>query len=396
MRQANERTAPLPGWRRGLVAGLLTGALIGIVAALLSVPLRRLAGVTDRSLVNGLSITSGAIVLWLIGGLVYVALTRRAHSPMMVLLALSLLCGVVISAFIYGEKGPLAPFPNHFASCAVPLVFLVTLGGALLLLSIIDRPMPLNFAAPAGVVAAAAIAIVISAADRAPAVHYSLSKLPVSAAAQNSAPAATATQSGSAPAVVSAAPQASPATPAPAATAPTHFVVSKESEVSYTVREKLARLPSPSDAVGKTSAITGDLYLSPTGLAPEQPSLFTVNLSTLTSDATARDRFIKTTTLETNKFPNAIYTITGVDGFPASYKEGDEVKLTLTGTLKVHDVERPLTWTGTARYAGGRLEGVMATDFSMHDFNITPPVVAVAVAEDKVHLDLHLVAMPAS
>ncbi len=161
------------------------------------------------------------------------------------------------------------------------------------------------------------------------------------------------------------------------------------------MREKLARLLSPSDAVGKTSAITGDLYLSPAGLLREQPSTFTVDLSTLTSDVAARDRYIKTTTLETNKFPNATYTITGVDGFPAAYKDGDEVKLTLNGTLKVRDVERPITWTGTARYAAGRLEGVMSTDFSMHDYNITPPSVAVAVAEDKVHLDLHLVAVPA-
>jgi hypothetical protein len=43
---------------------------------------------------------------------------------------------------------------------------------------------------------------------------------------------------------------------------------------------------------------------------------------------------------------------TDVDGSPVSDKEGDEVKVTLNGALKVHDVERPLTWSGTARYAG--------------------------------------------
>jgi hypothetical protein len=37
----------------------------------------------------------------------------------------------------------------------------------------------------------------------------------------------------------------------------------------------------------------------------------------------------------------------------------------------------------------------MSTDFSMHDFNIAPPVDAVASAEHEVHLDLHLVAVPA-
>jgi len=361
-----------PGIGRALAAGFLAGCITGLVATAVSVPLRRFAGVTDRSLINGLSLTGGAILLWTCGGLLYGGVARVSRRPWLwLLLAMALVAALGFGA-IYA---PLADYTTRLPSCAVPLLLLVTLGGVAVFLVVLAAPWRLLFGPPLGFAAAAAVAVIVVSADRAPKVHYTLSRLSSAATAQSAAPAEST-------------PAASP-TPA----APLHFTVSNQSEASFTVREKLVRLPAPSDAIGKTSALTGDIYLLPTGLAPSPPSAFSLDLNTLTSDAPPRDRYIKANTLETAKYPTATFTVTEVQGFPAAYKEGDQVNISVTGTFNVHGVDKPLTWTGQAQYAAGQLEAVLSTDFNMSDFDMTPPNNAVVQSvEQHVHLDLHLVA----
>jgi hypothetical protein len=61
--------------------------------------------------------------------------------------------------------------------------------------------------------------------------------------------------------------------------------------------------------------------------------------------------------------------------------------------MNIHGVDKPLTWTGQAQEAGGKLEAVMSTDFQMEDFGMQPPAVPVVQSVDShVHLDLHLFA----
>src|SRR5690606_19959148 len=61
-----------------------------------------------------------------------------------------------------------------------------------------------------------------------------------------------------------------------------HFaIVSAESEAKYVVRESLRGIQT--NAVGTTSAIEGDLYLTEEGLADGETSAFRVDLSTLRS-----------------------------------------------------------------------------------------------------------------
>lgn len=375
--------------RAATVTGFVTGAAVGLAATLLSVPLRRLSGVSDRSMINGLTITAGAIAVWTVAGLLFAPMARRGRGDEW-LFSAAVAFAALVSAYVYLDEGPLTPYPTRFASLAVPLIFVVLVAGALLFRLLIVRPVRLPIAAPGGLVAAVLVAVLVTAGDRAPKVHFTLSKLPA-------APAAAAVQnapSQNAP-VQSQAVAATPS-PAPMPVAPLHFTVSSQSQAAYTVREKLAQLPGPSDAVGKTQAITGDLYLDPgKGVSASPPSSFSVDLRTLTSDAPPRDRYVRTNSLQTDQFPMATFTIATVEGFPVAYHEGDEVKLTLTGTFDVHGVQKPLTWTGTARYANNQLEAVMSTDFDMHDFNVTPPEVSIAKAESAVHLDLHLFATQA-
>ena len=96
-----------------------------------------------------------------------------------------------------------------------------------------------------------------------------------------------------------------------------HFVVdSTGSSAKYVVREKLAALPVSTNAVGETSAVSGDIYLTTQGLAADQESLLRVDLQTLRSDEAMRDSYIHRVTLEANQFPFAEFRPRQTRGFP--------------------------------------------------------------------------------
>ena len=195
-----------------------------------------------------------------------------------------------------------------------------------------------------------------------------------------------------APAITSTPGQAAP-TGAAATDGTLHFVVvPEESEATYVAREKLASLPLSSNAVGKTQAVSGDIFLTTQGLASEQPSAFRVDLGTLASDESRRDNYIKQNTLETDTFPFAEFVIEEVQGFPVDYTEGTEVPLTLTGRMTIRETELPLTFEVKVRQSGDTLTAVADTRFNMTDFGLDPPQLAFVNVEDGVQLQVVLVA----
>jgi polyisoprenoid-binding protein YceI len=191
-------------------------------------------------------------------------------------------------------------------------------------------------------------------------------------------------------------PSASPTTAAAPAANVLRFTIDAGSSAKYVVREKLAALPVSSDAVGTTSDITGEIFLTPAGLAAGQTSTFKVDLRTLKTDEALRDRFVRDQTLQTGRFPFAEFVVTGITPFPANYVDGTEVSVNITGNMTIHGVTKPLTFTSKARRAGAALTGIADVDFKMSDFNITPPSVPLAKSEDGVHLQIVLVARLAS
>jgi polyisoprenoid-binding protein YceI len=171
-----------------------------------------------------------------------------------------------------------------------------------------------------------------------------------------------------------------------------HFVIDPaNSEAKYVVRETLRGVVGAT-AVGTTKTITGDLYLTPQGLAPGTPSKFSVDLRTLRTDENMRDNYVRQNVLRTNQFPFAEFVVESLSGFPANYAEGTEVSLTMTGTLTVRGTTKPVTWTVKARRAGDTLTGIADVDFNMSDFGITPPDVGFAKAENGVHLQVTILA----
>ena len=182
------------------------------------------------------------------------------------------------------------------------------------------------------------------------------------------------------------------ATNNPAAPGTMRFVIDPaQSSAKYVVQETLRGLEAT--AVGQTNAISGEVHLTRAGLA-STPSSFRVDLSMLRSDESMRDNFIRTTTLQTQNAQNryADFTIGTITGFPTNYVEGQEVSLTLSGTMTIRGISKPVTWQVKARQAGNLLSATADTDFNMTDFGITPPNVQIARARDGVHVQVVFVA----
>jgi len=167
-------------------------------------------------------------------------------------------------------------------------------------------------------------------------------------------------------------------------------VVSGDSSAKYVVEETLSGLPAT--AVGTTPDITGEIYLTPEGLYDGAESKFMVDLSTLQTDESRRDNFVRSNVLETSRYQFAEFVIESIDAFPAGYVEGEEARLSLTGTMTIKEVSLPMTFSVLARQAGDTLTATADTEFLMSSFGIDPPQVAIASAKDGVVLQVVIIA----
>lgn|GEM_PF-1952733 len=167
-------------------------------------------------------------------------------------------------------------------------------------------------------------------------------------------------------------------------------VVPGESTASYSVQEKFLDRNLDVVAVGTTSNITGELILDK-GLF--QSSTVVVDLQSLKSDQPRRDQKLRTTALETDKYPTAEFRVTGIAGAAPALADGQEVAFKLEGIMNLHGVEKPWTWDAKGVVEGDTLKLTATTKFNMAEFNIDPPnVLNLISVDDQVQLDVSLVA----
>lgn len=185
-----------------------------------------------------------------------------------------------------------------------------------------------------------------------------------------------------------------PATKA-AAPVPMRFILGATgNEVRYRVRELLAAATIENDAVGATSAVTGGLVIDATGTVDTAASKWVVDLTTLKSDRSMRDRFIQGRSLETAQFPKAELVVIAITGLPKTLPDSGTLKLTLLGNFTAHGVTKQLSWEVVATVAGEQITGTATTHFTFGDFNMTQPrvpVVASVVDDIKLEYDFHLI-----
>lgn len=155
------------------------------------------------------------------------------------------------------------------------------------------------------------------------------------------------------------------------------------SEARYRVREKLVALPAKSDAVGRTSAVTGAVKVDRAGTSfVATDASFKVDLTRLTSDESRRDNRIRTDGLQTDTFPEATFVTTGSITLPAAAATGEAVKTRAEGDLTLHGVTKRVTIPLDVRLTAGKGELVGSFGFPMSDFSISPPSIGGFVTVD--------------
>jgi len=179
---------------------------------------------------------------------------------------------------------------------------------------------------------------------------------------------------------------------------PTRFVPAPDgNEVRYRVREQLANLNFPTDAVGATTAITGQLVLTAAGAIDTAASKFTVDLRTLKSDRDRRDHYIQVRTLVTDSFPGAVLVPTAVKGLTWPLPAAGADTFELDGLFTAHGVTRPTVWNVTLDAKDGSYTGLATTAFTFADFGMTKPRVMILLSvADTIRLEYSFHLVPAA
>jgi polyisoprenoid-binding protein YceI len=168
-------------------------------------------------------------------------------------------------------------------------------------------------------------------------------------------------------------------------------VVAERSEARYRVREQLAGISFPSDAVGTTSAIDGSIFFSALGAIRTGDSRITVDLRTLRSDRDRRDNYVRRNTLETERHPTAVFIPSEVRGLPFPWPQTGTASFELIGDLTIRETTRRIAWDATATLNGQEISVQAKTSFRFADFSLSMPRVAsVLSVDDMIRLETDL------
>lgn len=129
---------------------------------------------------------------------------------------------------------------------------------------------------------------------------------------------------------------------------------------------------------GKTSRMEGVLSLDPGAVGDTVTVHLEVDLASLSTGLSRRDKHMRENHLETAKFPKAVFDGAAVLA-PAGAKlePGKPVSFELEGTFALHGVSRRLRCTAEATYRGagsaGKIEFRAAFSVTLSDYNIARP-----------------------
>ncbi len=152
--------------------------------------------------------------------------------------------------------------------------------------------------------------------------------------------------------------------------------IASGSVAGYRVREKLAFLPAQSQAVGRTSSITGSATLTgPSKSVKVTKASFVIDVSTLKSDKSMRDEKIHTIGLESDRYPKATFVLAKPVELPSSASGGKVFDVPATGAMTIHGSTQEVTIPLEMRLTTDKLEAAGSITFPWSKFAMTAPSV---------------------
>lgn len=160
----------------------------------------------------------------------------------------------------------------------------------------------------------------------------------------------------------------------------------------YRVTEVLNDSPQPVQVVGRSESVQGRAVVTGGQLTEAD---VTGDLRDLTSDSGNRDRAIRQTGLESDTFPDAVFTLTEPLDL-ADLEPGTVTPTALAGTLTVREVTQDVTVDAEVRIGDGRVEVAGVIQTALSDFDIEPPILGPVVSiEDAAEIEVLLAWIPA-
>lgn len=158
--------------------------------------------------------------------------------------------------------------------------------------------------------------------------------------------------------------------------------------VGYRVQEELAGIGSAT-AVGRSNGVEGTLQFDGDKITAVQ---INADLTQLKSDKAPRDGQLKRQAIETDKFPNATFTLStpiDIKDVPAA---GSKITQDVKGKLTLHGVTRDVSLSVQGVIDNDQVIVVGSTQILFADYNIQKPQAqAVLGVEDKGVMEFQLV-----
>jgi polyisoprenoid-binding protein YceI len=154
------------------------------------------------------------------------------------------------------------------------------------------------------------------------------------------------------------------------------WTIAAGSVAGYRVREKLGFLPAESDAVGRTSAITGAATFAQSGqVVTVRAASFTVDVLKLKSNEAMRDQHIQTIGIQSATYPKATFVLASALTLPRSALSGEVVHTSVTGVFNIHGTARRETVPLEMRFSNSVIQAVGSLTFPWSEFNMNAPSV---------------------
>jgi polyisoprenoid-binding protein YceI len=160
------------------------------------------------------------------------------------------------------------------------------------------------------------------------------------------------------------------------------WAVVNESVVGYRVKEVI--VGQSTEGVGRTSEVEGSLTIVGDEVTGAK---FTVDMTTLKSDSSRRDRQVDTRILDTITYPTATFVLKQPIKLTPEALDGGVLSVKTKGTLTLRGVTRDIDFKLNARLVKSVIEVNGSILLVFADWSIPDPSISAIVVEDRGQLE---------
>ena len=156
------------------------------------------------------------------------------------------------------------------------------------------------------------------------------------------------------------------------------WAVVADSVVGYRVKEIL--FGQDTEGVGRTSDVTGSLVIANNEVTSAE---FSVDMTTIKSDSSRRDRQVNNRILDTATFPTATFALSDPIALTPEALAGSDFTANTTGTLTLRGVTKTVPVALTARLVDNVIEVNGTIKIVFAEWQIPDPSISAIVVEDR-------------